>query len=107
MIDMDTFIFPDDLDVLTRERLNLPDIPDSWRNETDCFATRVSDINFRKPGQMTFCLDGRKSGICDLTDHESGWLDMGLVTPAQLASHYAASRYTRFSRQAVQKTLFD
>lgn len=101
------FVFPEGLDLITRQRLHLPEVPAEWFGNNDFFATRVSEISFRKPGQMTFCLDGRKSGTCHLTPEEKGWLDAGIVTPKQMAAHYAANRYTHFSRNPIQKTLFD
>ena len=107
MMDMDNFVFPDDLDRLTLERLQLPPVPQDWNQHGVPFAGRVSGISFRKTGQLTFFLDGRKSGTCHLSAVESGWLDAGQVTALQIACHYAASRNTRFSRSAVQKTLFD
>lgn len=106
-MDTDVFVFPDGLDNLTRERLQLPEIPQDWLKDAELYSGRISGIRFRKPGQMVFCLDGRKSNICYLTAEEAGWLDVGDVTPEQLACHYAAARYTRFTRNPVQKTLFD
>ena len=101
------FTFPDGLDVLTKKRLLLTDIPMGWWADVEHYTTRISDISFRKPGQMTFCLDGHKSGICHLTADETRWLDTGVLLPVQLAAHFAANRYTRFSRNPIQKTLFD
>lgn len=105
--DMDDFVFPDDLERLTLERLQLPPVPQDWNQHEATYAGRVGGINFRKPGELTFLLDGRKSGTCRLTAEESGWLDAGLVTALQIACHYAASKDTRFSRTPVQITLFD
>lgn len=103
---METFTFPDDLDKLTCQRMNLNRMPERI-DEEEYYKERISNIIFRKPGQMTFCLDGRKSGVCYLTADEAGWLDTGMITPIQIACRYAANRFTRFTRNPIQKTLFD
>lgn len=100
------FVFPNDLDNLTMERLKLSPVPEDWVSKGLCYAERISNISFRKTGQMVFFLDGRKSEICYLASEETGWLDAGVVSPIQMACRYAAKR-TRFSRNTVLKTLFD
>ena len=101
------FVFPDDLNPVPGNRMPPAVVPDDYTAESLHFAARIDGIAFRKPGQMVFFLDGRRSAVCHLTDDETAWLDAGVLTPLQVASHHAASKYTRFTRRTVGRTLFD
>ena len=106
-MDSETFVFPDELDRLTRERLGIEPVPHDYFRDTEAYIPRISNISFKKPGQMIFYLDGRKSQMCQLTAQEMAWLDVGDVSFLQMAAHYAALRWTHFSRKPVQMTLFN
>ena len=101
------FVFPDGLQMLAEERLNLPDVPADYLRDSGFYEGRITGVDFKKSGQMTFYLDGRRSKPCSLSAEEQGWLDIGRLTPFQVAVHQVVTAKPKFTRNPVQQTLFD
>lgn len=101
------FIFPDDLDLLTADRLCLPDVPEGYLKNAGYFRGRCSDIRFKDELTMQFSLDGRNSVKCGLSVAEAGWMATGRLQALDIACHHAAARNAISVQIPKQRTLFD
>lgn len=107
-----TFIFPDSLHemAITRLGIDIHKVTDFLsRKEKEAYRDRITDINLKVKGTswtMRFCLDGRKSGKCNIDAEMQSWVDAGLVTLYDLAMHFCTTIKPGFSRKPVQMPLF-
>lgn len=89
--------FPLDVWQLSLDRLPVRGVWADYLSGTDCFLSRITDINMVSDTSLRFRLDGLQRSIVHLSAEESGWLQAGLLAPLQVAAHHAARRGVRFS----------
>ena len=101
------FVFPYDLDLLTADRLSLPDVPEGYLENAGYFRERCSEIRFKDELTMQFSLDGRNSVKCVLSVAEAGWMATGRLQALDIACHHAAARNAKSVQVPKQRILFD
>lgn len=99
--------FPDDVQLLTLERLGCQPLPKSFAEDSHYYTGRIDGITFKGDNRMQFRIDGRKTGWISVYPDELAWLEAGLVTPFEMAVHFLMIRRVLPSQKAVQNSLFD
>ena len=99
------FVFPEDLNNITKERLNVKNVPEDYLINTEQMKKRCTDIRFKSDKVMAFKVDDKTNIVCKLTDDEVGWIEAGMIEVREVAAHHATNRKNT-KQQPIQQSLF-
>lgn len=99
--------FPADLDSKVLERYGITEsVLEGLVVPTD-YDGRIDGILFKGEDTLKFRLDGRQSGYCTLQPEERAAMETGRLSAVQVAARCVSDRRARFTRNPVQRGLFD
>ena len=99
--------FPEDLHRMVLERYGLSNSVLEELAAPVEYAGRIDAICFKGSDTVKFRLDGRQSGFCTLLPEEMAAMEVGLLSAVQVAARCINDRRARFTRNPVQRGLFD